>query len=42
VRFHRRHRFIDFRKFLDTIDANVPESLDVHVVMDNYNTTSRP
>jgi len=35
---HRRHRSIEFRKFLDTIEANVPKSLDVHLVMDNYGT----
>jgi transposase len=41
-RFHRRHRSIEFRKFLDTIDANVPAELDVHVVMDNYGTHKTP
>lgn len=35
---HRRHRSVEFRKFLDTIDANVPEQLEVHLVMDNYGT----
>jgi transposase len=35
---HRRHRAVDFRKFLDTIDRIVPENLDVHLVMDNYGT----
>ena len=34
----RRHRAIEFRKFLDTIEANVPPALDVHLVMDNYAT----
>src|SRR5438876_7101801 len=33
-RFHRRHRSLEFRKFLDIIDANVPPELDVHVIMD--------
>lgn len=33
-----RHRSIEFRKFLDTIDAAVPENLDVHLVLDNYGT----
>ena len=41
-RFHRRHRSIEFRKFLDTIDANVPAELDVHVVMDNYGVYKTP
>jgi transposase len=34
----RRHRSLEFRKFLDTIEANVPAELDVHLVMDNYAT----
>jgi transposase len=32
----RRHRSLEFRKFLDTIEADVPAELDVHLVMDNY------
>ena len=35
---HRRHRAIEFRKFLATIDAQVPDHLDVHLVCDNYGT----
>ena len=35
---HRRHRSIEFRKFLDTIDQSVPRSLDVHLILDNYGT----
>jgi DDE superfamily endonuclease len=35
---HRRHRAIEFGKFLDTIDAVVPEDLDVHLIVDNYAT----
>jgi transposase len=35
---HRRHRSIEFRKFLDTIDAAVPADLDVHLILDNYGT----
>jgi transposase len=35
---HRRHRSSEFRKFLDTIEANVPTDLDVHIIMDNYGT----
>ena len=40
--FHRRHRAIDFRKFLDTIDAAVPAHLDVHLILDNYSTHKTP
>ena len=37
-----RHRAIEFRKFLDEIEANVPADLDVHLVMDNYATHKTP
>jgi len=39
---HRRHRSTEFRKFLDTIDASVPRSLDVHLILDNYGTHKSP
>jgi len=35
---HRRHRSAEFRRFLDTIEDNVPPELDVHLIMDNYAT----
>ena len=35
---HRRHRSLEFRKFLDLIDAQVPAALDVHIILDNYGT----
>ncbi len=35
---HRRHRSCEFRTFLDTIEQNVPQSLDVHLILDNYGT----
>src|ERR1700746_2062465 len=35
---HRRHRSQEFRCFLDTLDANVPAKLSVHIVLDNYGT----
>jgi transposase-like protein len=35
---HRRHRSVEFRKFLDAIDAAVPVGLDVHLILDNYGT----
>ena len=34
----RRHRAVEFRKFLDTIDATVAAELDVHLIVDNYST----
>jgi transposase len=39
---HRRHRAVEFRKFLDRIDKAVPESLDIHMVLDNYGTHKTP
>jgi transposase len=39
---HRRHRSIEFRHFLDTIEAAVPADLDVHLVLDNYGTHKSP
>lgn len=39
---HRRHRSIEFRHFLDTIEAAVPTDLDVHLVLDNYGTHKSP
>jgi transposase len=35
---HRRHRTIEFRKFLASIDKAVPAELGVHLVCDNYAT----
>jgi transposase len=34
----RRHRSLEFRNFLDTIEQNVPRELDVHLILDNYGT----
>ncbi|MFE7216742.1 IS630 family transposase [Streptomyces sp. NPDC001698] len=39
---HRRHRAIEFKKFLVTIDKTVPAGLDVHLVCDNYATHNTP
>ena len=41
-RCHRRHRALEFRKFLDTIDVSVPLRLDVHLIVDNYSTHKTP
>ncbi len=37
-RCHQRHRAVEFRKFLDTIEAEVPTDLDVHLIVDHYAT----
>jgi transposase/transcriptional regulator with XRE-family HTH domain len=39
---HRRHRTIEFKKFLAKIDAQVPDHLAVHLVCDNYGTHKSP
>src|ERR1700694_2897362 len=35
---HRRHRSVEFRRFLDVIEAQVPAELDIHLILDNYGT----
>lgn len=39
---HSRHRAIEFKKFLQTIDRAVPAELDVHLVLDNSSTHKTP
>jgi len=39
---HRRHRTVEFKKFLAKIDTEVPDHLDVHLVCDNYGTHKSP
>src|ERR1039458_9996114 len=38
----QRHRAEGFRRFLNTINANVPEHLEIHVVLDNPSTHKTP
>jgi transposase len=39
---HTRHRAIEFKKFLQTIDREVPAELSVHLVLDNASTHKTP
>ena len=39
---HARHRAIEFKKFLQKIDREVPAELDVHLILDNYATHKTP
>lgn len=39
---HRRHRADEFRKFLATIEMNVPQELDIHLILDNLSTHKTP
>jgi transposase len=42
IECYGRHRATEFRKFLDEIEENVPNDLDVHLVWDNYATHKSP
>jgi hypothetical protein len=35
---YRRHRHQEFFRFLNDIEANLPDGFEVHLVMDNYGT----
>ncbi|GAB1331993.1 IS630 family transposase [Streptomyces sennicomposti] len=39
---HRRHRAVEFKKFLAELDKEVPAGLDVHLVLANYVTHKTP
>lgn len=39
---HRRHRAIEFKKFLAKVDKTVPATLEVHLILDNYATHKTP
>jgi transposase len=39
---HARHRAIEFKKFLQKIEHEVPAGLDVHLILDNYSTHKTP
>jgi len=39
---HRRHRAVEFKKFLTQVDQQVPAELDVHLICDNYQTHKTP
>ena len=39
---HRRHRSIEFKKFLAKMDAVFPDGLQVHLVCDNHSTHKSP
>jgi transposase len=39
---HQRHRAVEFLRFLKRIDANVPDQLDVHLVLDNASSHKTP
>jgi putative transposase len=38
----KRHRHQEFLAFLEHIEENVPEAMDLHLVLDNYSTHKHP
>ena len=41
-RLHTRHRAIEFKKFLTTLDREVPDGLEIHLMLDNSSTHKMP
>jgi transposase len=39
---YNRHRAREFKKFLAEIEANVPDDMDIHIIIDNYATHKTP
>jgi transposase len=39
---HARHRAIEFKKFLQRLDREVPEELEVHLILDNASAHKTP
>jgi transposase len=39
---HARHRAVEFKKFLATLDREVPADLEVHLILDNASTHKTP
>lgn len=42
TQLHSRHRAAEFKKFLNHLDRQVPDDLDVHLILDNYSTHKTP
>jgi transposase len=38
----QRHRHQEFIRFLNTLEANLPDGKDVHLILDNYKTHTHP
>lgn len=39
---HARHRAVEFKKFLQRLDREVPDELEVHLILDNASTHKTP
>jgi transposase len=42
TQLHSRHRAVEFKKFLNQLNREVPDEFDVHLVLDNYATHKTP
>jgi transposase len=42
TQLHSRHRSAEFKKFLGHLDRQVPDGLEVHLILDNYSTHKTP
>lgn len=42
TQLHSRHRSTEFKKFLNHLDREVPDELEVHLILDNYSTHKTP
>lgn len=42
TQLHSRHRAVEFKKFLNHLDREVPAEFDVHLILDNYATHKTP
>lgn len=38
----KKHRHQEFLKFLNTVDKNIDQELDLHIIVDNYATHKHP
>jgi transposase len=39
---HARHRAVEFKKFLQRLDQEVPDELEIHLILDNASTHKTP
>jgi transposase len=42
TQMYSRHRTVEFKKFLNHLDREVPAEFDVHLILDNYSTHKTP
>lgn len=42
TQLYSRHRAVEFKKFLNHLDREVPDDLEVHLILDNYSTHKTP